>query len=146
MDTEQAAPIPNESPAIWDLVIADMQARNRVGRERYGTPLQANNGRDGLCDLYEELLDACAYIRKEMVERDKKPAESVPEAAMVPVHILYANWRGSTTWRRVQLIPGSLHFGSNLRHPEPQWHIRVIDVDIKEERTLALKDIREVRP
>lgn len=55
---------------IQDLVIADIQARKRVGIERYGTPLQPHNGRDVDRDLYEELLDATMYQRSRMVERD----------------------------------------------------------------------------
>lgn len=43
---EQPDPTPNASRPIWDLVIEDMHARNHVGRQRYGTPLQAHNGRD----------------------------------------------------------------------------------------------------
>lgn len=63
-------PIPNGSRPIWDRVIEDMRERDRVGRERYGTPLQSHNGRDGLVDLYQELLDAVVYIRKEIAERE----------------------------------------------------------------------------
>ena len=37
---EQPAPVPNEGPPIWSLVIADMQARDVTGRQRYGVPLQ----------------------------------------------------------------------------------------------------------
>ena len=39
-------------PAIWELVIDDMRNRDHVGRQRYGTPLQAHNGRDALVDAY----------------------------------------------------------------------------------------------
>jgi hypothetical protein len=67
---EQPAPIPNDRPAIQDLVAADIAERKRVGIERYGTPLQGFNGRDALRDLYEELLDACQYVRQLMYERD----------------------------------------------------------------------------
>lgn len=67
---EQPAPVPNDRPAIQDLVMADVAERKRVGIERYGTPLQAFNGRDALRDLYEELLDAVQYVRQLMYERD----------------------------------------------------------------------------
>ena len=67
---EQPAPIPNDKPAIWPLVVADMQARDKLGRERYGVPLQPNNGRDSLRDAYEEALDLCAYLRQAIYERD----------------------------------------------------------------------------
>jgi hypothetical protein len=66
----QPDPIPNELPAIWPLVIADMQARDTLGRERYGTPLQPSNGRDALVDAFEESLDLCAYLRQAIFERD----------------------------------------------------------------------------
>lgn len=62
---------PNESRPIWDLVIEDMQARDQLGRERYGTPLQAGNGRDALVDAYEEALDLAVYLRQAIAERDE---------------------------------------------------------------------------
>ena len=72
---DQPAPIPNARPAVWDLVIADMQARDRVGRERYGTPLQPHNGRDALVDAYQEVLDLAVYVRQEIAEREDLRAE-----------------------------------------------------------------------
>lgn len=66
---DQPPPVPNERPAIWDLVIADMRERDTVGRKRYGTPLQAGNGRDALVDAYQEALDLAAYLRQEIEER-----------------------------------------------------------------------------
>jgi hypothetical protein len=68
--TEQQAPIPNDRPAVWDLVIGDMRARDEIGRARYSTPLQPFNGRDALVDVYQELLDAAVYIRQVIYERD----------------------------------------------------------------------------
>lgn len=68
--TDQPAPLPNGQPAVWDLVIADMHDRDRLGRERYGTPLQAHNGRDPLVDAYQEALDLVAYLRQAIAERD----------------------------------------------------------------------------
>lgn len=52
------------------MVRADLEHREAVGVARYGTCLQPFNGRDALRDLYEELLDACVYIKQVMVERD----------------------------------------------------------------------------
>ena len=68
---EQPAPIPNDSTPVWDLVKADMEARDRVGRDRYGTPLQLGNGRDHLLDLYQELLDAVVYVRAQIELRNR---------------------------------------------------------------------------
>lgn len=58
------------SGPIWNLVIADMQERDRLGMERYGKPLVANNGRDALRDAYEEALDLAVYLRQAIEERD----------------------------------------------------------------------------
>jgi hypothetical protein len=86
----QPAPVANEEPAVWPLVIealearwrdaadpsiallviADMRERDRVGRERYGTPLQPNNGRNALVDAYHEALDLCAYLYQVSMETD----------------------------------------------------------------------------
>ncbi len=67
---DQPLPIPNQRRHIHDLVAEDLQARKALGTRRYGTPLQAFNGRDSLVDLYQELLDACVYIRTVIEERD----------------------------------------------------------------------------
>lgn len=67
---DQPAPTPNGRPAVWDLVITDMQERDQVGRQRYGTPLQPHNGRDPLIDAYQEALDLVVYLRQAIAERD----------------------------------------------------------------------------
>jgi hypothetical protein len=66
----QPDPTPTDGVPIWELVIADMKARDVVGRIRYGTPLQAGNGRDALKDAYAESLDLCVYLRQAIAERD----------------------------------------------------------------------------
>lgn len=67
---DQALPTVNESPFIQDLVIKDIEKRKEIGIERYGTALQANNGRDALRDAYEEAIDLCQYLKQLLVERD----------------------------------------------------------------------------
>jgi hypothetical protein len=66
---EQAPPVPNESTAVQQLVRDDLVERQRIGTERYGTPLQAFNGRDALRDAYEEALDLACYLRQAIEER-----------------------------------------------------------------------------
>lgn len=66
---DQPPPVPNDGPALWDLVLADMRERHQVGVQRYGTALQANNGRDMLVDAYQEILDLAVYLRGEIEER-----------------------------------------------------------------------------
>lgn len=67
---DQPLPVASDSPRMHDLVIEDVRKRMELGISRYGHPLQANNGRDALRDAYEELLDAAAYIRQAIYERD----------------------------------------------------------------------------
>lgn len=77
---EQEDPRPNDGAAIWDLVVEDMRARDAIGRERYGTPLQAGNGRDPLIDAYQEALDMTVYLRQAIEERGEA-VEPVPHRA-----------------------------------------------------------------
>lgn len=65
----QPAPKRAEGPALWPLVIADMQERDAAVRRKYGVPLQAHNGRDALVDAYREVLDQAVYLRQEIEER-----------------------------------------------------------------------------
>lgn len=51
-----------------DHVVVDMRERDRLGRERYGTPLTADNGRDQLVDAYQEMLDGVVYLRAALQE------------------------------------------------------------------------------
>lgn len=50
-------------------VRADLEERERLGIERYGTPLLPHNGRDALRDAYEEALDLACYLRQALEER-----------------------------------------------------------------------------
>lgn len=61
---------PNESRPILDMVIDDVRDRDRIGRAKYGTSLQAGNGRDPLVDAYQEALDLAFYLRQAIAERD----------------------------------------------------------------------------
>lgn len=65
-------PVPNESRPIWELVIRDMHDRDYMGRQKYGTPLRAGNGRDALVDAYQEALDLCVYLRQAIEERKQR--------------------------------------------------------------------------
>jgi hypothetical protein len=85
---EQPNPIPNTSTPIVDLVMEDMKERKRLGIERYGTPLQANNGRDALRDAYEEALDLAIYLRQAIEERPKPAPQLEPFAKGTIVQIV----------------------------------------------------------
>lgn len=66
-------PLPRSNdgePAVWDLVIADMQERDRMGTKKYRQRLTAGDGRDSLVDVYQECLDMAVYLRKAIRERE----------------------------------------------------------------------------
>ena len=69
--SEQPEPKRKNLPAVWDMVIADMQRRDATGLARYGTRLQPFNGRDVLVDAYQEALDLAVYLRQAIYERDE---------------------------------------------------------------------------
>ncbi len=75
-NTPEPLPKPTDSPAIWDLVIADMQERDRIGTAKYGQRLKAGDGRDSLIDAYQEVLDLAVYLRKAIYEREAQDVES----------------------------------------------------------------------
>lgn len=89
----EPAPIPNSGPSMHDLVISDiatvlgrsenvpedelpsitgvcdeLQDRKCHGLEKYGTFLQAGNGRNATRDAMDEALDLTVYMRQMMVE------------------------------------------------------------------------------
>ena len=70
--SSQPNPSVNSNPIIQELVMEDMKGRLALGIERYGTGLQAHNGRDMLLDAYEEALDLSVYLRGMIYERDNK--------------------------------------------------------------------------
>ena len=76
LSSPEPMPIPVSSRPIWELVIEDMQDRDRMGREKYGTPLQAHNGRRPLVDAYQEVLDLAVYLRQSIEERGNAVAEA----------------------------------------------------------------------
>jgi predicted DNA-binding transcriptional regulator YafY len=55
----------------------------------------------------------------------------------------YTNWRGETAVRTVS--PRGVTWASTEWHPEPQWLLDAWDVDKREDRLFAMKDMREVR-
>lgn len=65
----EPAPTPTDGPSMHDLVIEDMAKRKSFGLAKYGTLLQAGNGRDALMDAYEEVLDLAVYLRQAIEER-----------------------------------------------------------------------------
>ena len=51
---------------ITEAVIEDLKSRSERGINKYNTTLDQNNKDDYMNHLYEELLDAAQYIKKEI--------------------------------------------------------------------------------
>jgi hypothetical protein len=60
---------------IRDRVANDLEGRKQFGLVKYGTTLQAYNGRDALLDAYDELLDAACYARQRLLETSPASVE-----------------------------------------------------------------------
>jgi hypothetical protein len=67
---DQPLPKQNDSTPIQHLVIKDVLDRMDLGKRRYGTYLQAGNGRKTLQDAYEEALDLAIYLRLMIEDQD----------------------------------------------------------------------------
>lgn len=73
MNAAKNEPMPQPGTIeIAPLVMTDIQARVEMGKLKYGTTLQANNGRDALMDAYQEAIDLVMYLRQQIAERDGK--------------------------------------------------------------------------
>lgn len=82
----EPGPVQRDTQAIWELVIEDMKERDRWGRAKYGTPLQANNGRDPLVDAYQEALDLAVYLRQAIEEKRTGATEPAADtSSLLPV-------------------------------------------------------------
>lgn len=64
---KQPAPQGSGSP-ILGMVLADLTNRALEGKEKYGEPLLAHNGRNPLWDAYQEALDLAMYLRQAIEE------------------------------------------------------------------------------
>lgn len=60
-------PVQGEGDILAE-IIKDLTDRREAGVAKYGTPLQRFNGRNGLVDAYQEILDLLAYMRQSIGE------------------------------------------------------------------------------
>lgn len=58
---------------VWLLVMADMEARRKVGWDRYGKPVTPDASEDWLQHSYEEALDLAVYLKAEIERRKTTP-------------------------------------------------------------------------
>ena len=66
--SKQPAPKGSGNP-ILGMVLADLTNRALEGKEKYGEPLKAHNGRNPLWDAYQEALDLAMYLRQAIEEQ-----------------------------------------------------------------------------
>jgi hypothetical protein len=52
------------------------------------------------------------------------------------------NWKGIPGHRKIQVA--RIYFGSTEYHPEEQWLLEALDIDKKEYRIFAMKDMSNV--
>ena len=67
---KQSVPKGKGNP-ILGMVLADLTNRALEGKEKYGEPLLANNGRNALWDAYQEALDLAMYLRQAIEEQER---------------------------------------------------------------------------
>lgn len=65
-----------------------LRKRAEMGREKYGTYLSPDNGRNALVDAYQDALDLIVYLRQKTEDRDTaaRPSDeyqTMPEPAPV---------------------------------------------------------------
>lgn len=72
--TAQPLPAANKNIYVQTLVQQDIYDRLQFGIGKYGTGLQAFNGRDALEDAYQEALDLCCYLRQ-VIEEHRNPVD-----------------------------------------------------------------------
>ena len=65
---------------VIDIVLDDMRARDRIGRERYSVPLTSGNGRDHIIDAVQESFDLVVYLAAELDERGVGPETVIDDA------------------------------------------------------------------
>lgn len=111
-------PTTNDAPSIQGMVINDLEVRLAVGIQRYGTPLQPHNGRDGLRDLYEELLDACCYVRQVIEERSTMDFSHALGSLKDGKRVGRSGWNGKGMWialSPVTVLSAGLVFAETIR-------------------------------
>lgn len=76
LNTPQPAPTTSDDagPEVWPALLAEVamspelrvlcEARDLMGRSKYGTPLRVHNGREPLVDALQEALDLMAYLQQ----------------------------------------------------------------------------------
>lgn len=68
--SQQQPPPQKGNQIVVDQVLADIRERAEAGKQKYGTYLETNNGRDPLWDAYQEAIDLVMYLRQALLEKE----------------------------------------------------------------------------
>lgn len=82
MSEEQPMPTPRREdvyPVARDAFTDMLDGRTRIGRDRYGEPLQTHNGRNAFQDAMEEAVDLWQYLIQARLEHDDLKQELLAE-------------------------------------------------------------------
>ncbi len=82
MSEEQPMPTPGREdvyPVARDAFTDMLDGRTRIGRDRYGEPLQTHNGRNAFQDAMEEAVDLWQYLIQARLEHDDLKQELLAE-------------------------------------------------------------------
>jgi hypothetical protein len=83
---------------VWDAVIEDMKARDKIGEARYGTRLQPFNGRDAITYAYQEALDLVVYLKQAKMEMDGNIGEPLYKKIAKPSLEIFCEETGVDVW------------------------------------------------
>lgn len=139
-----------DGPAIWEMLIADMSARDQAGRAKYGTPLQAFNGRNPLVDAFQELMDLLVYLRQAIEEgRQLYP---MPHHAREVAQALWKHhssrepdqvdgWNRLSEQFREHLIDVAMRTLIEMEQKLPASHRGVSGIHSDDQLAIALKNV-----
>lgn len=69
--SEQPDPNGDGEVVLFEL-IKDLEDRAEFGKDKYGTYLRTDDGRDTFTDAYQEALDLVMYLKKLQMEIDNE--------------------------------------------------------------------------
>lgn len=69
---------------IPSLVIQDIEARAKIGEERYGERLKPFNGRSAIIDAYQESIDLVKYLRQLIFEQEYNAKSKLQKGFELP--------------------------------------------------------------
>ncbi len=57
---------------VYTEVLKDIKERVQAGKQKYGTNLKTNNGREALWDAYQEAIDLVMYLKQALMENENE--------------------------------------------------------------------------